>query len=127
VHEYSIVRALIERIESEAAGRRATAVTSVQVRIGELSGVDVELLATAYRNSTGQTICSGSRLQVAAVPARWGCTACGAPVPPGGPRRCPLCGGAAALQQGDEILLERIEMVVERDGEEPGDVRDARL
>lgn len=126
MHEYAIVKALIERIEAEAARRRATAVTGVLVRIGELSGVDAGLLATAYRNATGQSICSGSTLEIAAVPARWACRVCAAPVPPNGPRRCGACGAAAALQQGDEIMLERIEMNVETDGEEPTDVRHGR-
>lgn len=126
MHEYSIVKALLERIESEAAARHATSVTSVLVRIGELSGVDVELLTTAYRTLTEQTICQGSALEVATVPVRWICRACGAPVARDGPRRCEACGGAAALRQGDELLLERIDMEIEVDEEETTDVRTAR-
>ncbi len=126
MHEYSIARALIERIDAEAASRRASAVTFVLVRIGELSGVDPELLATAYRIVAAPTICSEARLEIVPVPARWACRACGAAVPADGPRRCGVCGAAAALQHGDEIMLERIEMDIDSDREEPRDVRHGR-
>ena len=126
MHEYSIGRALIGRVEAEAAVRGATAVRSVSVRIGELSGVDVVLLATAYETLADGTVCRGSTLDLATVPARWACRECAGPIATGGPLRCPACGGPAALQQGDEILLERIEMDVE-EREDRIDVRDARI
>jgi hydrogenase nickel incorporation protein HypA/HybF len=127
VHEYSIVQALVERVEAEAAAHRATSVTAVFVRIGELSGVDVELLTTAFRTVAERTICERSALAVATVPVRWACRACGRTVETGGPLRCDACGAAAALLEGDEIMLERIEMDVEVEGEETTDVRAGRL
>ena len=48
MHEYSIVQALLERVAAEARARRATSVHRLTIRIGELSGVEPELLATAY-------------------------------------------------------------------------------
>lgn len=124
MHEYSIGRALIDRVEAEAAARGAAAVRSVSVRIGELSGVDVALLETAYRTLAAGTMCERSAIEVATVPARWACRVCGREVGPRGPLRCARCDGPVALQQGDEILLERIELDVE---EEDGiDVRHAR-
>ncbi len=126
MHEYSIGRALVDRVEAEAAARGAEAVRSVAVRIGELSGVDLELLTTAYRTLTSGTICDASALEVSLVAARWTCPACGLDVAPGGPLRCAACGGPASLQQGDEILLERIVMDVE-EREDEADVRHARM
>jgi hydrogenase nickel incorporation protein HypA/HybF len=125
MHEYSIVRSLVTRVEAEAAARHATAVRAVTVRIGELSGVDAGLLATAYDTLIGGTACEGSVLEVFAVPARWACRVCGRHIGPGGPLRCASCQGPAVLQQGDEITLAQIEMDVE-DGEEGRDVRDRR-
>ena len=112
MHEYSIVQALMERIEDEARRRGALAVDRVSLRIGELSGVDTELLQTAFMTFRDRTICARAALDIAAVPAAWACRQCGAAVPRGGILRCPACGGAAALRQGDEILLERLEMEV---------------
>jgi hypothetical protein len=48
-------------------------------------------------------------------------------IPPGGPLRCGACDSPAALQQGDEILLERFEIDVEAEGEDTTDVRDRRI
>lgn len=129
MHEYSIVRALVDRVEAEAAARGATAVRSVAVRIGELSGVDVDLLAIAYRTVTAGTACERSALEVSLVAARWVCRTCGMTIPSGGPLRCGACDGPAALQQGDEILLERFEIDVEAEaeGEDTTDVRDRRI
>jgi hydrogenase nickel incorporation protein HypA/HybF len=112
VHEYSIVQALMERVEAEAAARQAVSVSRVFVRIGELSGVDHELLATAYRMWCERTVCEGAELEITRVPAEWSCRACGAPVERGARLQCAACGGRVALRHGDEILLERIEMEV---------------
>ena len=112
MHEYSIVQALMQRVELEAAARHAIAVQRVIVRIGELSGVETELLHTAYMTFRERTICKDAALDIAAVPARWLCRECGEPVERPGPLRCQTCGGPAELTQGDEIVLERIEMEV---------------
>jgi hydrogenase nickel incorporation protein HypA/HybF len=112
VHEYSIVQALVEKVEAEAARRGALAVERVFVRIGELSGVETSLLATAYDVFRERTICERAPLEIAAVPAVWACRDCGAVVPAGGPLRCVACGAPAVLREGDEILLDRIEMEV---------------
>jgi hydrogenase nickel incorporation protein HypA/HybF len=124
MHEYSIARSLLARVEMEAAARRATAVRSVSVRIGELSGVDAGLLETAYETLIRGTRCERSALDVSGVPARWGCRACSRTIEAGGPLRCPVCHGAAVLFEGDEITLARIEMDVEDDREEARHVRD---
>ncbi len=41
MHEYSIVQALVERVDAEARARGATAVHRLSVSIGELSGVEI--------------------------------------------------------------------------------------
>jgi hydrogenase nickel incorporation protein HypA/HybF len=113
MHEYSIVRALLDRVEAEAASRGATAVRRVEVTIGELSGVEPDLLATAYDTFRAASICRAADLAIRRTPARWGCPRCGSPVERGALLECPACGGPPRLQSGDEIVLERIEMEVE--------------
>ncbi len=112
VHEYSIVQALMDRVEEEASRRRALSVGRVVVRIGELSGVEVELLRTAFMTFRDRTICERADLEIAAVPAEWVCRECGEPIARGGALRCEDCGGPAKLRRGDEIVLDRIEMEV---------------
>lgn len=110
MHEYSIVQALLERVEREADAHRATQVHRVQVSIGELAGVEVELLRTAYETIRHRTCCHGAELEVHRIAARWECARCGEPIAAGTPLRCAACGAAARLAAGDEIMLDRIEM-----------------
>jgi hydrogenase nickel incorporation protein HypA/HybF len=112
MHEYSIVQALVERVAVEAHARGATAVHRLSVRIGDLSGVEVELLTTAYETFRERTICEHAALDVQRVPAHWECPDCVRAIGPGELLRCPRCGVPARLTEGDEIVLDRIEMEV---------------
>jgi len=68
MHEYSIVQALYEKVAAQAAERGATRVHEVRVRIGDLSGVDVGLLETAWQTFRVRTICETAPMEVARVP-----------------------------------------------------------
>jgi hydrogenase nickel incorporation protein HypA/HybF len=109
VHEYSLVQALVERVGAEARARGGS-VRRVQVALGELAGVDHGLFRTAYETFRERTCCAGAELEVRLVPARWECPRCGRAPQPGGMLRCPACGTPARLMQGDELMLERIEL-----------------
>jgi hydrogenase nickel incorporation protein HypA/HybF len=112
MHEYSIVGSLIERIHAEAAERGATSISRVWISIGELSGVDPELLVTAYETFREHTICAQADLSVKRIPARWVCPGCERSIAEDAPLSCPVCEMPAQLRAGDEIMLERIEMEV---------------
>jgi hydrogenase nickel incorporation protein HypA/HybF len=64
MHEYSIVQALYESVAAQAAAKRATRVHEVHVRIGELSGVDVGLLDTAWKTFRVHTMCEAAPMKV---------------------------------------------------------------
>ena len=112
MHEFSIVQALLGRIEEQARAHGATAVRRVSLRIGELSGVEPDLLASAYEVFRDRTACARAELDVERVPACWVCASCGTPVPRGAALVCPACLAPARLAAGDEIVLERIELEV---------------
>jgi len=105
MHEYSIVGSLLDRVQREVALHRGAVARKLHVRIGELAGVEIELLKTAY-NTFGE----GAELVIEQVPARWRCAMCGRVLPAGAILRC--CGRPAKLDAGDDIILERIEMEV---------------
>lgn len=114
MHEYSLVQALVERVEAEAARRKATAVHRLQVRIGELSGVDPELFQTAYDTFREGTICAEAPLALERVAATWSCPRCGRRIARGAPLRCDDCGEPARLDEGgDALTLMRVELEVE--------------
>jgi hydrogenase nickel incorporation protein HypA/HybF len=112
MHEYSLVQALLERVEQEARARGATAVHRLSVRIGELAGVERDLFESAYEMCREGTICAGAELDVRPVGVSWVCSSCGRAVAPGEVLTCPDCRSPARLQEGDEIVLDRIEMEV---------------
>lgn len=110
MHEYSIVASLIGSVERETALHGAARVHRIQLKIGEHSGVEVELLETAYETFREHTICEAAELCIERVAAVWACPRCGASIQRGAPLRCDLCKRAATMVQGDEIILQRIEM-----------------
>ncbi len=112
MHEFSLVQALLERVEQEARARGATAVHRLSVRIGELAGVERDLFASAYEMCREGTICAGAELKIQPVTVSWVCTGCGGAVASGEVLTCPDCRLPARLREGDEIVLDRIEMEV---------------
>ena len=57
MHEYSIVQSLIDSCEENAKNNNATKVTKVVVKIGVMSGVEPDLLQTAFDTFKEETIC----------------------------------------------------------------------
>lgn len=112
VHEYSIVEALLERAEAEAQRREATAVARLTVAVGALSGVEDELLRSAFELARVGTPCERAELSVRSIAPQWSCRGCGREITAGGILRCPGCGSPARLVAGDEIVLESLELEV---------------
>jgi hydrogenase nickel incorporation protein HypA/HybF len=110
MHEYSIVQELLERVEHEVRTHGALRVHRVKVSIGELAGVEVDLLRTAFDTIRHHTVCDGAALDVRRVEARWECRKCHSPIARGGALKCAACGQPARLATGDEIMLDQIEM-----------------
>ena len=112
MHEYSLVAALVERVEVELAGRPSARVHRVHVCIGELAGVEIDLFRTAYETFRERSVLTDAELTVRRAEARWQCPRCGRDIARGEMLSCAACGAPARLSQGDEIVLERIEIEV---------------
>jgi len=111
MHEYSIVQSLVDAVETSSRSQHAI-VRNIEVRIGELSGVDPELLLTAFQVFREGTCCTRSTMTIERVPARWCCPRCVQEIPKGSVLRCAFCHQPAELASGDEIILQRIELEV---------------
>ncbi len=112
MHEYSIIEEMLTRVDEEARAHGASSVSRLHVKIGTLSGVDPDLLASAYEVFRERTVCAGAELRIERVEGRWACPGCGRTVERGAALQCETCAMPARLVQGDEIVLERIEMEV---------------
>jgi hydrogenase nickel incorporation protein HypA/HybF len=113
MHEYSLVEALIGRVEAEARRRGALKVHGLSVRVGELAGVDPELFQTAYDTFRAGTGCAEAPLTLKTVPARWTCPGCRQVIPRGEVLHCRACDLPAKLDEGsDALTLDGIDLEV---------------
>ncbi len=112
MHEYSIVASLVDRVQREVDLHPGAIVRTLHVRIGELAGVELGLLRTAFETFRERTVCEGAELAIEPVAASWQCPRCHVPIETGAVLRCPTCDRPAHLAAGDDIILERIEMEV---------------
>ena len=112
MHEFSLVQALLARVEAEASTHGASAVHGMSVRIGALAGVEQSLFASAYEVCRRGTLCENAPLEIKTVAARYACRVCGREVAQGEVLECPACGSPARLVEGDEIILDRVELEV---------------
>jgi hydrogenase nickel incorporation protein HypA/HybF len=110
MHEYAIVSSLVDRVQREVDLHPGAVVRRLHVRIGELAGVEVTLLQTAFETFRARTVCEGADLAIATVRAEWRCRSCGRALAPGAVLRC--CDRPAQLASGDDIFLDRIELEV---------------
>jgi hydrogenase nickel incorporation protein HypA/HybF len=112
MHEYSIIQSLVDSVESVASQHEGGTVHHVYVDIGELAGVDCDLLQTAYETFRFGTICQDAPLTIERIAVRWECPHCNLAIQRGAILRCPACNRPAKLAAGDEILLRRVELEV---------------
>ena len=77
MHEYSIVQALLDQCESHAAKHGAKKITKVVTKIGVLSGVEPDLLQTAFDTFKEGTICEGAQFVMNIQPVVIRCRECG--------------------------------------------------
>ena len=110
MHEYSLVQALVARVDEEVRKRSGARVHRLKVRLGELSGVDAGLFVTAYEMFREGSVCAEAALDLTRVAARWQCPACGRSIARGEKLQC--CGAPARLVEGDDLLLDQIELEV---------------
>ena len=112
MHEYSLVLSLIERVEQEMVSHGASAALRVQISVGELSGVEADLLASAFEIAREGTPLATTELQVNYVKAHWQCVGCSCDIDGQESLSCSRCGSPGRLTEGGEIMFESVELEV---------------
>ena len=77
MHEYSIVQSLLNSCEDNAKSNGATKVTRVVTKIGVLSGVEPDLLQTAFDTFKEKTMCEEAEFIMNIQPVVIKCNSCG--------------------------------------------------
>jgi hydrogenase nickel incorporation protein HypA/HybF len=112
MHEYSIVQALINQCEEHAEAHHAKKILKVVTKIGVLSGVEPDLLRTAFDTFKEGTVCDGAELVMQIQPVVIYCRDCGhEETLEDLALACPKCGSLATnVVDGEEMYLMSLEM-----------------
>jgi hydrogenase nickel incorporation protein HypA/HybF len=112
MHELSVAQALVEQVENIVREQHANSATLIRVRIGALSGVVAELLASAFSLAAAGSAAEHAEMVVVEAPIRVRCQTCGAETEAKANRLlCGACGDwHTQVISGDELILESVEL-----------------
>jgi hydrogenase nickel incorporation protein HypA/HybF len=109
MHELALAEGVVEVALRHARGRP---VAAVELRVGRLRQVVPSALEFAFELVSEGTLLEGAELRMEEVPAAGRCRSCGKDTPlPELPLCCRRCGsGAVEITQGEELLVEALEL-----------------
>lgn len=112
MHELSLCRSLVRQTGRVAAEHGALRICRVCLRIGPLSGVEVELMREAFPLASRHTVAEGARLEMTTSPVRVHCPRCRQEAEASvNDLSCPRCGHwQTRLTGGDELLLVSVDL-----------------
>ena len=121
MHERSIVKQLLRQVVEVMLEHQSCRVTSVRISVGEFSGVEAELLKTAFRDMSPHTPVRGAELYLETVPLEATCDACGSEFTVEHFHfLCPACESQQVrVLRGEDLMLESV--TLEDDNHEQAD------
>lgn len=112
MHELAVCQALVEQVSDIVRQQGALSASRLMLRVGPLSGVVADLLASAFPLAAAGTCAEGAELNIIDASIRVRCQTCGAETD-ALPNRllCGTCGDwHTQLIAGDELILESVEL-----------------
>lgn len=105
----------MRQVSALATEHRAARVASITLRLGPLSGVEPELLRSAFEISRASSLAETAELLIEPQPVRVLCRQCGAESEASANNLlCRACGAfETKLISGDELILARVELLNE--------------
>jgi hydrogenase nickel incorporation protein HypA/HybF len=112
MHELSICQALIEQVTAIASYNQATQVINIKIAIGDLSGVEAELLERAFAVAKINSIAARATLVITKLPIKVKCLQCHEITEASiNKLLCKHCGDwHTEVISGNELLLSQIEL-----------------
>lgn len=112
MHELSVCLSILDQVRSLAAERNAKRVQRIELRIGPLSGVEVDLLRSAWPMASAGTIAVDADLQIDEADIVVRCETCSNETAAVANRLvCGECGDfRTTVISGDEMILQRVEL-----------------
>lgn len=116
MHEFALANRIVERVSAALEKQRPGArVTTIRLRVGQLSGVEIEALKFGLELLFPQSPLAGAQVAIESVAPRLRCGQCGGEsevrYPP---FRCPDCGGTQVeLISGRELQVDSVELAEE--------------
>ena len=123
MHEYSLVRALLEQVDSLRHEHNAERVLEIRVCVGQFSGVEPDLFRLAFETMVDTTAAAGAVLQMQQTDLAAQCDACGHEF---AIERfhfeCPACQNRSlTVVRGEDLMLESVTMEQAEKNHEPAD------
>ncbi len=112
MHEMSLAEGVLQLIEDAARQQAFATVCTVLFEIGELSGVEPEVMVFCFDAVTRGSIAQGARLEIIRLPGTGWCMACARTVPMTEVfGECPVCGGhQVQVTGGTEMRVKELEV-----------------
>ncbi len=112
MHELSVCMALLDQVTAIAEERSARRVTRIELSVGPLSGIEIDLLKSAWPIAAAGTLADPAEFVVEATPIVVHRNSCGAETAAHSNRL--VCGACGAYQirvvSGEEMILQRLEL-----------------
>jgi len=112
MHEYSIVDSLLQLAEEHTIKNNAKKVTKLEIKIGVLSGVEPELLKTAFDTFKEDSVCSEAEFIMKIQSVVIHCNVCNEDIElKKDEYRCPKCNSSdIKIIDGEDMYLMSLEL-----------------
>ena len=111
MHEMAIAEGILNIAFDYAKQNNASKITKITLKIGDISGVELEALNMSFDVLTKDTIAEGSELIVHMIPIVGQCNKCGKEFHIEHYNFfCPECDGILILKSGRELQVESLDM-----------------
>ncbi len=115
MHELSIMKSLFRILTEKADQAGAQRIRSVTIGIGRFSGIEPDLLHSAFVAISKETMAEGAQFKIINKPLQRECSQCGTMQLEERhiPFECPKCGSSGIrFDPNDELMVENMEVEI---------------